>query len=312
MVEFDLGSLEGRYTRVEDFYVRNHYPVPEIAGSCSLQVEGEVEQPKTLTSADLNRLPKHTVGAVLECAGAPSTAVSLVSDGVWGGWRLSDVLSLAHPRGSGAYLHCFGRDHFARSVPTEDALSCGVLATTLNDRPLGRNHGAPLRLVFPGWYGMNSVKWLERIAVAEAPLPNRDDTYVEVRTQSPGNIESRPLPRIQVKSLITNPVTNSALHRGKVAVRGLAWSGMGTISSVEVNVGPGTRWIAARLDRPDSRYDWTIWNAVVELNRTGLTELVCRAVDDAGNTQPATRDPQRIDSYTNNVYHSVRCLVVAG
>jgi DMSO/TMAO reductase YedYZ molybdopterin-dependent catalytic subunit len=312
VVEFDLGSLEGRYTRVEDFYVRNHFEVPKFAGSSSLHIDGQVEQRLELSFSGLRRLARHTNGAVLECAGAPVSSITLVSDGIWGGWLLDDVVSLARPRRSGAYLHCFGRDGFARSLPIDDALRCGLLVTTLDGRPLTRNHGAPWRVLFPGWYGMNSVKWLERITVAEAPLQTIDNAYVELWARPAGRIERRPLPHIQVKSIITDPVNNSVLRRGQVLVRGLAWSGTGSISAVQVSTDAGIRWIAAKLDRSDSRFDWTLWRAVVELNGPGLIELVSRAVDQEGNMQPATRDQQRIDIYAGNAYHRIRCVVVGG
>jgi DMSO/TMAO reductase YedYZ molybdopterin-dependent catalytic subunit len=310
VVAFDLGSLEGRYTRVEDFYVRNHYEAPAIVGPCSLRIEGEVERPQNLTLGDLRRRSEHKIGALLECAGDPVRAVSLVSDGVWQGWPLRDIVALARPRGSGAYLQCFGRDGFARSLPLNDALNGGLLVTALNGRPLTGNHGAPWRVLFPGWYGMNSVKWVERIVVAQAPLPPIDHTYLELRKGPGGSIEKRPLPRIQVKSIITDPQNDSVLHRGRALVRGLAWSGEGAIAKVEVSADAGASWIPAMLDRSGSHYDWALWRATVELNRAGVVEMVCRAVDEKGHTQPARRDPQRIDLYAYNVYDRVRCVVV--
>ena len=310
IVESDLRSLEGPYTRVEDFYIRNHYTAPEIAGPFSLRIEGEVKEPQHLTLADLHRLTEHKIGAVLECAGDPVSAVGLVSDGIWQGWRLEAVLSLARPLRSGGAVHCFGRDGFARSVPMDCALKDGLLVTALNGRPLTRNHGAPWRVLFPGWYGMDSVKWVERIVVAGVPLPSIDNTYLELRRGHTGKIEKRPLPRMQVKSVITDPIDGSVLHRGKVLVHGLAWSGQGRISSVQLSPNAEKSWLAATLDRSGSSYDWTFWRATVELSRPGVSELVCRAADENGNAQPVRRDPQRADLYAYNVYHRVRCVVV--
>src|ERR1700722_16159036 len=104
-VESDLASLEGRYTPVEDFYVRNHYETPQHSARPFLRVEGEVVKPVRLTLADLTHLKKLQLGAVLECAGNSSSSSGLVSNGMWGGWPLSDVIQLAHPSGAAAFLH---------------------------------------------------------------------------------------------------------------------------------------------------------------------------------------------------------------
>ena len=171
MVDFDLSTLQGRYTKVDDFYIRNHFEVPAISQSCSLRIEGEVEKPLNLRMDDSLGIGKKRVGAVLECAGDPVEKASLVSDGLWEGWQLGEVISMAGPRREGAHVHLFGRDGYARSVPVERAMTDGLLVTGLNGRPLLRNHGAPWRALFPGWYGADSVKWLERISLASEPLP---------------------------------------------------------------------------------------------------------------------------------------------
>ena len=312
VIEFDLSSLEGRYTRVEDFYVRSHFSAPEPLASYSLQIDGEVDEPQSFSLDRLIRLNEHSVGMVLECAGAPVATVSLISDGVFRGCLLHDVVALARPRTTARFLHCFGGDRFSRSVPFEQAMDGGLLATTLNDQPLKRNHGAPLRVVFPGWYGMNAVKWLRRIAVANSPLPDIDDTYLELRRGSEGEVVNTSLPRIKVRSIITSPLNDAVLPRGRVVVRGLAWSGEGRPASVEVCAGAGSRWVAAKLDQSGGRYDWAPWQAVLQIDQPGLTEFACRATDESGHTQPATREPGRLDSYSNNNYHRIKCVVVPG
>ena len=174
IVDFDLSTLQGRYTEVDDFYIRNHFQIPAVPQPYSLRIDGEVEKPQDLRIDDLRRFAKMQAGAVLECAGDPVKTVSLVSDGRWEGWRLNDVISLAKPKKEGAYVHLFGYDGYARSVPLERATTDGLLVRGLNARPLLRNHGAPLRALFLGWYGADSVKWLERIlAGARTPPAGR-------------------------------------------------------------------------------------------------------------------------------------------
>ena len=310
IVETALDTLEGRYTRVEDFYVRNHYEAPEPAAPPSLRIGGQVERPQQLSLGQLKALPERELGAVLECAGDPVRAVSLVSDGVWRGWRLGDILSLARPRSGGAFLHLFGRDGFSRSVPIGRAMNDGWLVTRLNGRPLTQNHGAPWRALFPGWYGMDSVKWLERCVVAASPLPPVGNTYLEIRREASGSLAAQPLPPLQVKSVITLPDEGAVLHRGRAEARGLAWSGGGIIESVHASADGGMTWQRAELNRSASRYDWVLWSASLNLDHPGVVELMVKAADSAGNTQPDKPQSERLDLYAYNVCERIRCLVV--
>jgi len=308
-VEFDLASFQGRYTSGEDFYVRNHFAAPAGVESATLRIEGEVETPRELAPADLATLPERKFGAVLECAGNRVGATGLVSNGAWAGTSLKDILMLARPTGAAVHLHLFGRDGFKRSVPLERALADGLLATHLNSRSLPLRHGAPWRALFPGWYGMDSVKWLERMVVASTPLPPEGGTYQKIRQTAFGEPDRQPLPRVQVKSVIVDPQQGAVLRRGKAEIRGLAWSGVGKIDSVEVSADAGRDWQTASLDS-GTGLEWLVWKATLELAKPGAVEFVARAKDAQGQVQPAERDSARLDGYTNNWYHRVRCVVV--
>jgi DMSO/TMAO reductase YedYZ molybdopterin-dependent catalytic subunit len=307
-VACDLEPLTDRYTPAGDFYIRNHREVPRDEATGLLRVEGEVEKPQTLTQEDLARLPTRELGAVLECAGDGVGASGLVSNGLWTGWALADVLSLVRPASASGYLHLVGRDGYARSVPIDRGSGAGLLAIALNGRPLGRNHGAPWRALFPGWYGMDSVKWLDRISVSKTPLPSEGNAYFEIRRGSLGELDRRPLPRIQVKSVIVHPADGAVLRRRAIEIRGLAWSGEGRISLVEVSGDGGKTWRGTTLDKSRD-YEWTLWKGTMELTERGALQFECRAKDGQGFAQPAQRDPQRIDGYVNNWYHRVRCVV---
>jgi DMSO/TMAO reductase YedYZ molybdopterin-dependent catalytic subunit len=310
IVESDLWPSAGRYTRVEDFYVRNHFQVPDTAATSLLTIEGEVDKPGPFTLDNFQAIRVQELGAVLECAGQPVSPRSLVSDGVWQGRPLGDILSLAGPKAAGTYLHLFGQDGFSRSVPFERAMNEGYLVSGLNGRPLARNHGAPWRALFPGSYGMDSVKWLKKIVVADAPLRATDNTYLKITTQSSGDVKVEPLPKIQVKSVITAPGDGAVLQRGKVEMKGLAWSGSSKISQVDVSADEGASWRAATLDSAESNYDWAMWQVALLLVQPGAVNLTARAKDAAGNTQPASRDARRVDLYAYNVCHRIRCVVV--
>jgi len=310
IVDFDLSTLEGRYTDLPDFYIRNHFEIPQMPEPYFLRVEGEVDKPLRIGMEDLQRLAKKQVGAVLECAGDPATVASLVSDGLWDGWRLGEVLAMAGVKKEGAFVQLFGRDGYARSVPVERAMNDGLLISGLNGRPLARNHGAPWRVLFPGWYGADSVKWLERILLAPTPLPPVGDTYLEVWQGPAGAVEKKPLPRVLVNSVITSPAEGAILHSGKLALRGVAWSGSGKIRSVQASADSGKTWRSASIDSGASPYDWALWQAELEITQRGPIELVSKATDARGNTQPPVRDPRRVDSYGNNVWNRARCVVV--
>ena len=308
-MEFDLCSLQGQYTSVEDFYVRNHFESPSIPQAASLRIEGEVELPRQLTRADFATLKERKFGALLECAGNRVGSTGLVSNGEWTGWALKDILMLARPTLAAGHLHLHGRDGYKRSVPMDRAIADALLVTQLNSRPLTLPHGAQWRALLPGWYGMDSVKWLERIVVAAAPLPDEGGTYLQSRQTSSGEIERGPLPRVRVKSIILNPRSGSVLRKGKTDIRGLAWTGAGTIDSVELSADAGRTWQPASLV-PAGALEWVIWKTSVELTEVGTVDFVSRAKETTGQVQPAERDTSRLDGYANNWYHRVRCTVV--
>lgn len=308
-MEFELWSLDGQYTSVEDFYVRDHFASPAVVETATLKIEGAVEVPRELTRADLTKLEERKFGAVLECAGNRVGSTGLVSNGAWTGWALKDILMMARPTSAATDLHLYGRDGYKRSVPLDRAMADGVLATHLDSRPLTLPHGAPWRAILPGWYGMDSVKWLERIVVATTPLPPEGGSYQQSRQTSSGELERKPLPRMQVKSVILDPRPGTVLRRGKVEIRGLAWTGAGRIASVEVSADAGSTWQQATLGSGGDR-EWIVWKISVELTVAGPAEFLARAKDTEGHVQPAERDPSRLDGYTNNWYHRVHCTVV--
>ena len=308
IAEFNLQSQVGRYTPTEDFYIRNHFPMPQGPASGTLSIEGEVEQPVKVSSGDLSRLKARELGAVLECSGNGTGPQALASNGFWEGWALGDVLALARPSPKAAHLHLVGRDGFARSVPVAEAGPDAMLVTRLNHEPLTPEHGAPWRALFPGRYGMNSVKWLEKIVLSASSLPPETDEYrAQLRTPS-GRSEYQPLPKVLVKSVITYPALGVILHPGSVTFRGLAWSGAGKIAAVEVSTGNTNTWRLAKLDA-GTPYEWALWQYTVKVPDAGVLNVACKAVDESGSEQPPQRDPNRLDGYANNTIEHVHYLI---
>jgi DMSO/TMAO reductase YedYZ molybdopterin-dependent catalytic subunit len=306
--EFNLQSQVGRYTPTEDFYVRNHFPIPEGSGSDTLSIEGEVQQPVKVSLGGLARLKTRELGAVLECSGNGTGPQALASNGYWEGCALGDVLALARPMPKATHLHLVGRDGFARSIPTAEVGPDAMLVTRLNHEPLTPEHGAPWRALFPGRYGMNSVKWLDKIVLSPNPLPPETDEYrAQIRTAS-GRSEYQPLPRMLVKSVIMYPARGVILHPGSVTLRGLAWSGIGKIAAVEVSLGDTNTWRLAKLDA-GTPYEWALWQYTVKVPGPGVLNVASKAVDETGSAQPPQRDPNRLDGYAINVIERVHYLI---
>jgi sulfane dehydrogenase subunit SoxC len=312
IAEYGLESIQRRYTPLAEFYVRNHFAVPSSPPQAHLEITGDVEKVCTLNQQDLAHLPRRRLGAVLECSGDSVGPYQLASNAIWEGWSLSDVLDMAAPKSSAAFVHLYGRDGFVRSVPIARTKGDALLVTWMNHHPLPPNHGAPWRAFFPSLYGMESVKWLERIEVATSAVRPVPDDYWAVEKTPEGKIERVPLPGVQLKSVFIYPALGALLQRGRVDVRGLVWSGGSEIAAVEVSSDGGKLWRLAQLEpAPNaSKYEWRFWHASIDLADTGLVELACKAIGNKGNEQPAGRLPNRIDAYANNVIETIRVMVI--
>jgi DMSO/TMAO reductase YedYZ molybdopterin-dependent catalytic subunit len=306
-VEFDLASTTSRYTPVDDFYIRDHFPVPATP-PLTIEISGAVERPMRMGPSELRALKRVELGAVLECAGDPVSTNALVSNGLWGGWRLADVLEQSQPGTASTHILLYGGDGYSRVVPIGRLSEGAILVCDLNSVPLRRSHGGPWRALFPGWYGMDSVKWVERIVVVtEAPV-DTSYSYHQIRLDASG-VRTEPLPRVQVKSVITSPRSGTSLPAGNIDVSGLAWSGNGGIEMVELSANGGAKWQQVSFEKRPER-EWVSWRTSVDAKRRGALEVIVRARDASGQSQPQSPDPIRIDRYANNWFHRVRIAVV--
>jgi sulfite oxidase len=319
------------------FFVRNHGGVPEVDPAAYwLTVEGRVRKPFRISLEELRRLPRVTVAATLQCAGNRRSEMMAVkeipgelpwgteaiSTAEWGGVPLREVLSAAEPESGARHVELTGLDeaerhgqrfHFGGSIPLDKAQQPEVLlAYEMNGRPLPEVHGAPLRLVVPGYIGARSVKWLSRINVQEEPSAN----YFQARAYRlfpPGvshdNVDwdrGLMLGTFNVNSLICAPAEGEALAAGAVTIRGWAFAGERDVARVDLSVDGGTRWAVAELAPGRSRWTWRLWSATADL-APGEHEIVCRAWDSAAQTQP--EDPAHVwnfKGYMNNAWHRVR------
>jgi DMSO/TMAO reductase YedYZ molybdopterin-dependent catalytic subunit len=298
------------------FFVRSHFgpPPPDRIDPASwrLSVRGLVNGPLSLSLSDLARFEEASVTAVVQCsgngrafhrprAGGVQWRTGAVGNARWTGVRLRDVLAKAGVQAEAKHLHLLGADRpvlpstplFLRSIPIGKALHPDtILAYKMNGEPLPLLHGAPLRLIAPGWMADACVKWLTDLTLGEAEAPGyyMQTAYrYPTRPVKPGEqidpSSLRPVEAMIVKSLITSP-HDGGTAQGEIAVQGVAWTGEGRIVSVEVSADEGRTWSRARLTGDDVPYAWRTWEHAWRPAGHGSHVLLCRATDDRGRTQP--------------------------
>jgi DMSO/TMAO reductase YedYZ molybdopterin-dependent catalytic subunit len=314
--ETPLEALTQPRTPTDSFFVRSNHPQPELpAETHRITVEGAVVAPLTLKLAELARGPLREVTATLECAGNGRTSMSPLPEGepwdkgalgtaVWKGVPLAEVLGRARLSPNVLEILVEGADgegskRFARALPVSKAMHPDtLLALEMNGAPLPRAHGAPVRLIVPGWYGMASVKWVRRIEALTRPFTGhyQRERYV----YDAGNGQApEPVTRMRVKSLILTPGEGARVAPGRVVVHGLAWSGERRVVQVEVAVDGGETWKPATLLETPRPSAWVHWAFTWEDAKPGRHSLRARATDEAGETQPETSPWNRL-GYGNN------------
>jgi DMSO/TMAO reductase YedYZ molybdopterin-dependent catalytic subunit len=332
--ETPLELLTDYITPVDLFFVRSHW-VPQMPDlkTWRLVVDGEVEHPLSLTLAELKKLPHAEATCVLQCAGNGRMWQTPVVPGVqwkygacgnghWRGVRVRDVLARAGVKNGAKYLHTFGSDKppgkvppFHRSIEMQKVLDDGILAWEINGAPLPPQHGAPLRLVVPGWAGDHWMKWLIRISPQPEP---QKGFYMETAYRWPINPgepgvafkpeEMRSVTEIFVKSNITTAPKRA--HAGqKQTIRGFAFSGAPDVSKVEISDDDGATWQAATLDPRHEPYAWRRWSFDWTPKSKGKSTIVARATDIRGAVQPRTAVWNQ-SGYLYNAWHSVEVEVV--
>jgi DMSO/TMAO reductase YedYZ molybdopterin-dependent catalytic subunit len=282
---------------------------------------------------DLTARPPVTLAVTLECAGNGRAGLSprpvsqpwlleAVGTAEWTGVPLRGLLEEAGVDGSAVEVLFTGLDRgveggepqqYERSLPLGEASREEVLlAYAMNGQPLPPQHGFPLRLVVPGWYGMTSVKWLDRITALDRPFGGYQQKQSYRMRQTPDE-DGESLSRMRPRSLMVPPglpefaTRERRLEPGVVTVHGRAWSGFGAIRGVELSADGGASWHDARLGPEPSRWAWRSWEWKWDA-RPGVHELCCRATDTAGNVQPLEA-PWNLGGYANNEVQRVPVVV---
>ncbi|HKX68497.1 MAG TPA: sulfite oxidase [Intrasporangium sp.] len=319
------GALDSDITPTREHYVRSNFALPTHDGT--LTVDGSVDRPLSLTSADLRALPAVERAVTLECAGNGRLDTRplptgepwggyAVSTAVWRGARLSDVLAEARPRADGVEVRFTGADSgtyhltpvlpesgetltFVRSLAlthAADPASDILIAYDMNGEPLGPDHGSPFRLIVPHWFAVASVKWLQSIDVLTQPFRGEFQTghYVYEWPDRP----HEPVTYMRVRARITDPAPAAVIPAGTCTVRGKAWSGTGPIAAVEVSLAGAGEWQPAEVDEPTGPHHWQTWTFQWEAT-PGRHSLRARATDAVGNVQPDVPPWNRL-GYGNN------------
>jgi DMSO/TMAO reductase YedYZ molybdopterin-dependent catalytic subunit len=227
-----------------------------------------------------------------------------VGNAKWTGLRLRDLLTRAGVQPSTRHLHMLGADRpvaaatplFLRSIPIEKALHPDtLLATHMNGEPLPLLHGAPVRLIAPGWMADACIKWLTDLTLQaeEAKGYYMETAYRHpLHPVEPGTAVSprdmKPVEAMVVKSLIVSPASGTVVKQGLLMIEGVAWTGEGKVNIVEVSVDDGQKWEKAKLVGEDVPYAWRQWQFIWQPQQTGTRTILSRATDDHGQTQPMT------------------------
>jgi DMSO/TMAO reductase YedYZ molybdopterin-dependent catalytic subunit len=276
-----------------------------------------------LTLEDVRARPRRTIPVTMECAGNGRARLSprplsqpwiheAIGTAEWTGTPLAGVLAEAGVAAGTVDLVFTGADRgiqgeleqdYARSLPVGEAMRPEVLLSyEMNGEPLQPQHGYPLRLLVPGWYGMTSVKWLTSIEAATAPFDGYQQT-VAYRYQRDEEDPGEPTTRIRVRALMIPPgipdffTRHRVMDAGRVLLRGRAWSGVAPVSRVEVGVDGA--WGDATLEKPVGEFAWRGWMFPWDA-MPGEHELGCRARDEAGNVQPVDQ-PWNYQGMGNNL-----------
>jgi DMSO/TMAO reductase YedYZ molybdopterin-dependent catalytic subunit len=318
-------------------YVLIHYDIPVVdASTWTLEVSGRVVRPLRLSLDDLAARPARTVTVTMECAGngrarfAPRAIsqpwlLEAVGTADWTGVPLADVLDEAGLLDDTVEVVFTGLDRGAEvdgvvepyersldvaAATTEDV----VLAYRMNGQPLPPQHGFPVRLVVPGWYGMGNIKWLGGIRAVADPFTgfqNRISYRLRQSADEPGT----PVTRMEPRALMVPPGDPDFLTRrrllpaGSCPLFGRAWSGWGPIVAVDVSSDGGDTWAAAELSaQPVSPYAWRSWTWTWPATTPGDYELCCRARDASGRCQPV-EGPWNLHGFANNAVQRVPVTV---
>ena len=337
-----LEALRYSLTPTGMHFLLIHFDIPEVdAGTWQLKIGGLVANPVNLTLEDIKQRPSRTLAVTMECAGngralmnprplSQPWLLEAVGTAEWTGTPLRGILEEAGIAPNAVEILFTGLDqgvqgnevqYYQRSLSIDEATRDEMLlAYEMNGEALQPQHGYPLRLIVPGWYGMTSVKWLDRIEAIAKPFDGyqMSATYRFSQTK---NDPGEPVTLIRVRALMSPPGIPDFMTRtrlvepGPVSITGRAWAGRQQVAGVEVSTDGGSTWAPASLDvrgdepvdGPVSPFAWRPWSFQWDA-RPGRYTLLVRATDSQGNVQPVSQ-PWNFQGMGNNIAQRVEVLV---
>ena len=320
-----LEALRYPVTPVGLHYLLVHYDIPDVDPvTWRLRVGGQVDRTLELDLDALRARPRETLRVTIECAGngrarllprpiSQPWLVEAVGTAEWTGTRLAPLLAECGLGTDALEVVFTGADHgtergveqdYQRGMSLAHVMHSDLLlAYEMNGQPLPPQHGAPVRVVAPGWYGMAHVKWLSRIDVVREPFTGFQNAVAYRLKQ--GDEAGEPVARIRPRALLAPPgfpdfMTRSrVVDRGEHVLRGRAWSGSAPITRVEVSVDAGRTWADATLEAGCGPWAWVGWTYAWAADVPGDTEILCRATDGTGEVQPVDQ-PWNRQGMANN------------
>ncbi len=313
----DTRYIDSFYTPVDDFYIVQHYNQPVIPeDEYRLQITGMVDSLVEISLAELKSRPKVEIDAGFECGGNRAAIFhGLIGNARWGGVSLRELLLEAGIQSAGIEVVFYGADmgtenirdmdaeqNFGRSMHFSDALRSEVmLAYEMNGEPLNMYHGAPVRLIVPGWYGVANVKWLNQIHVQDRRFMGRfmARDYVTLSHRNIGGVErweERSVTKTQLKSAIIRVTRNDGGHE----IMGFVLNDGTPLRSVEVKIDDGP-WQSAEIDPDSTQYSWKLFSRFWSDATPGEHTIVSRVTDVNGQVQ-ATPDqiPEKPTRWENH------------
>ena len=315
-----LQDLTGTITPADLHFEVNHAGVPAIdPARHTLLVHGLVERPTVFSLDDIRRFPQVTRINFIECAGngvraihggplgaqpglTPQQVAGMTSNSEWTGVPLRILFEEAGVRPEATWFLAEGGDAclMARSIPVEKAWDDALVVWAQNGEPLRPQQGYPLRLLLPGWEGSANVKWLRRLELGTRPWMTRWETAVYTDPLANGTARQFSF-EMDAKSVITSPSAPNTIARGWHPISGLAWSGRGRITRVEVTTDSGQTWVDATLQQPVLAKAHVRFTHMWQWNGEE-TIIASRAVDETGYVQP-TRTELLTARGVGTLYH---------
>jgi DMSO/TMAO reductase YedYZ molybdopterin-dependent catalytic subunit len=309
----DLDHLPQWLTPMATFFAVSHYGTKKVdASHCRLEIAGLFKSPKSFTLDELKQYRRKEITATLECSGNGSakTFMGAVGNARWAGVSLGSLLKECGLTNDAVEIVFFGADqktekikehdyiqNFGRSLSVKDAMRDEIiLAYEMNGQPLTPDHGFPLRLIVPGWYGIAWVKWLSRIEAQDRRFMGRfmARDYVTIRGEPmpDGSViwKETSVTRLNVKSIVASVAKG---QNGAVIFGGPAWTDGIPLKSVELKIDNGP-WRAAKIEAsPEhhAKYAWSLWNYEWKNWTPGEHIVVSRATDASGIVQPSEDEP---------------------